>query len=36
MVVARNAFLLTEHHVPFVGALIVDAVEHFVKDGLDY
>ena len=36
VVVARNALLLAEHHVPLVGALLVNTIEHFVQDGLDY
>jgi hypothetical protein len=35
MVVARNTTLFTENLLPFVCALVVDAVERFVEDRFD-
>ena len=36
VVVARDAFLFTEYAFPFVCALIVNAVENFIQDRLNY
>ena len=36
MVIAGNTLLLTEDHLPFVSALIINAVKDFVQDGFNY
>ena len=35
MVIAGNTLLLAEDHLPFISALIINAVEDFVQDGLN-
>ena len=36
MVIAGNALLLTEDHLPFVRTLIINTIKNFVQDGLNY